>query len=251
MDQLSEQEAIQQQEYSLPYHFKDLVAQGYKPLKLLEYTSKLQMVASLMEPFQGQRVLDAGCGDGRLCYELRHQNLALVGVDYSPQALAFAQAFNYGSGAEFFCQDLRALDLPYRFACITLLDTLEHLPHQDIPNLLERLHRHLEPGGRLIVTVPTPNTRLNPKHFQHFDQAALEEVMGGSFKLVWARGFFRKRHKFLFSQMRSVIGNLWPLLDKVGLLGPLVRAVTNYFNQRVVRGRPDQCMDLVAVFNKA
>lgn len=63
-------------------------------LNNIPYLHRLEMVKQLLRPFSGQYVLDAGCGDGRLCYELRKENVQVMGVDMSERAISFAKAFN-------------------------------------------------------------------------------------------------------------------------------------------------------------
>lgn len=247
---LDSTQAFQEEEYSIPYHYQDLLAQGYKPLRLLEYTSKLQVVKDMLKPFRNQRVLDAGCGDGRFCFELKNENIKLVGVDYSERALSFARAFCHGSDVEFFCQDLRDLELPYRFDAITFLDALEHIPPSDIPVMLYKLSEHLADDGRLLVTVPSLNTRLQKKHYQHFDEASLTETMKPYFTPVAIQGFFVKRRRIVVKQFQNVIGNLFPLLGKVGLYRPLHDWAVRYFVERASLGKPGECLDLIAVFEK-
>ena len=250
MADLTPKENIQEQEYQWPYHYKDLLASGYKPLRLLEYTSKLARIKELIAPFTGQIVLDAGCGDGRFCFELKDEFVRVAGVDMSPRAVAYARAFCYGNDAEFLCQDLRVLDINERFDVITFLDTLEHVPFEEVPVVLERLHRHLRPGGRLIVSVPTWNTKLRDKHYQHFDRASLEETVGSGFRLVYVEGFFNKRKKFMVKQLQNVIGNLYTLLGKVGLYRPLNNFAIRYFRKKAAPGKPEDCLDMIAIFEK-
>ena len=250
MAELTQKENIQEQEYQWPYHYKDLMASGYKPLRLLEYTSKLARIKELIAPFKGQTVLDAGCGDGRFCFEMKGERVRMAGVDMSPRAVAYARAFCFGTDVEFLCQDLRALDINERFDVITFLDTLEHVPPEEVPIVLERLHRHLKPGGRLIVSVPTANTKLPDKHYQHFDPESLEATVGQGFRLIRVEGFFNKRKKFIVKQFQNVIGNMYTLLGKVGLYRPLNDFAIRYFRTKAAPGKPEDCLDMIAIFEK-
>ena len=49
-----------------------------------------------------------------------------------------------------------APDEPASFDAITMLAVLEHVPLDQQPDLAGAVHRLLKPGGRLILTVPSP-----------------------------------------------------------------------------------------------
>src|SRR5438132_3885481 len=96
----------QEAQYSFPYHYSDLSEGAYK-FANLSYLIRIATVKQMLSPYLGQLVLDAGCGDGRLCYELRNENIKVVGVDMSERAISFARAFN--PEIEFFVQNLEDL----------------------------------------------------------------------------------------------------------------------------------------------
>lgn len=98
---------------------------------------------------RGARVLDIGCHRGEFLDSLRGRIGPSVGMD--PLATA---------GGRPSC---RLLPEPFRpptpfddasFDVVVLLATLEHIP--DKPALARECARLLRPGGRLIITVPSP-----------------------------------------------------------------------------------------------
>ena len=120
---LSKQQSNQEQKYVFPYHYRDLSIEMFKKIYSLEYLEFIRVVKELLKPYKGQSVLDAGCGDGRFCYELKRENVRVAGVDYSEKAIAFARAFN--PELEFYVSDLLSLDLPAKFDTVVLLETLD------------------------------------------------------------------------------------------------------------------------------
>jgi SAM-dependent methyltransferase len=50
------------------------------------------LISSLLGESGGHRVLDAGCGTGRVAVELASRGVSVVGVDLDPQMLAVAKA---------------------------------------------------------------------------------------------------------------------------------------------------------------
>ena len=117
-------------------------------------------LVSLLDPAAGARVVDLGCGDGRLTAAVHHRLGArsTLGVDSSPEMLGAAGA-NAGSGVGFVQGDIatwqgEGLDLVFSNAA------LHWVP--DHPTVLGRLRRSLSPAGQLAVQVPA-----NPDHPSH------------------------------------------------------------------------------------
>ena len=95
------------------------------------------------------RVLDVGCHQGEFLERLGGTIRESVGLDplahpretatFALRAAAFAEPLDFPAG---------------RFDAITLLATLEHI--RDKAPLAREARRMLTPGGRLIMTVPSP-----------------------------------------------------------------------------------------------
>lgn len=103
----------------------------------------------------GQPALDVGCGTGRLLLDYLAEGIDIDGVDISPEMLALCQAKAQQLGLQptLFQQAIEALELPRRyrtiivpsssFQLVTDLDMAKHA--------LQRLYKHLEPGGLLAM----------------------------------------------------------------------------------------------------
>ena len=104
---------------------------------------------------RGSRVLDAGCGPGRLAGTLHRAGHRVVGVDLDPALIAAAEEDH--PGPTFLVGDLADLNHaghtdPAEFDVIvsagnvmTFLDPDTRLP------VLDRLGKHLRPGGRIVT----------------------------------------------------------------------------------------------------
>jgi SAM-dependent methyltransferase len=104
-------------------------------------------------PFVNGDVLDLGCGHAP-ANDLVPAGRRYVGVDVRS---VFASAVEQcRPGAEFYVRDLErdALDLPGRFDTILMIAIVEHLA--DPNRVLGQLPGYLAPGGRLLLTTPTP-----------------------------------------------------------------------------------------------
>lgn len=118
------------------------------------YLAKLARVRTYLEALPaGTRVLDAGCGEGVIVDEF-HGRLRIEGVDpnYSSARVTRGSllALPYADGA---------------FARALCLDVLEHLSFDDQALALAELHRVVEPGGELFVTVPNLAHLQSRVHF--------------------------------------------------------------------------------------
>jgi len=95
------------------------------------------------------RLLDAGCGSGRMLDELERFG-SVSGIDSSSWSVAAAR--NRGH-ADVILGSVERMPYPDRwFDLVTCLDVLEHTP-DDVLTLTE-LGRVTRPGGHLLVTVP-------------------------------------------------------------------------------------------------
>lgn len=101
------------------------------------------------------RILDAGCGFGRVGGRLAALGHHVVGVDIDPELIAAAQADH--PGATWLAQDLAGLDLPSegvseRFDLIVSAgNVMTFLDPATRREVLRRLVEHLAPDGRLVV----------------------------------------------------------------------------------------------------
>jgi 2-polyprenyl-3-methyl-5-hydroxy-6-metoxy-1,4-benzoquinol methylase len=97
------------------------------------------------------RVLDIGCADGALFRILPYLRNG-VGIDPEVSAVPTGNA-----------QLIRGMfpqNLPDNgpFDAITMLAVLEHIPKESQPILAQHCCRYLRSRGRLIITVPSPQT---------------------------------------------------------------------------------------------
>ena len=105
-------------------------------------------VAALLDP--GARVLDAGCGTGRVASRLADLGFAVVGVDVDDAMVQVARDLR--PDLCWLVADLAALDLAgERFdAAVLAGNVVPFVEPPDLPAVAERLGLHLVPGGLLV-----------------------------------------------------------------------------------------------------
>lgn len=241
-ERFSDRQRIQENQYEFPYHYQDL-ADEHRGIQYIDYLSCVEMVKGLVKPSSNQWVLDAGCGDGRFCYELEKERVKLVGVDFSEKAISFARAFC--PGVEFHVQDLRDLSLGRKFDYIVLIEVLEHIPLDDLAIVLERLSGHLTHQGKLMVTVPTLREPLPAKHYQHFDEKHLRETLHPFLVVDKIIGHHKAGFRNKIFQILTRLGLiLFPLRRRLGFFYSYLR---RYFERKLETCKPTEGLRLVAV----
>ena len=112
------------------------------------------------------RIVDVGCGQGKLLRTLRieHPELILSGCDINPLR-------NRDESDDFDFRLIPGPDapLPYpdSFADVVLIvDVLEHVPNP--PALLSEIRRILKPDGRMLGFIPAEGRRFSAYRFLRF-----------------------------------------------------------------------------------
>jgi SAM-dependent methyltransferase len=140
--------------------FRDLAASG------ADVHGEADRVAALVPA--GARVLDAGCGTGRVAVELARRGRVVTGVDSDPSMLAVAR--RHGS-VQWHEADLAELDLTERYDLVVAAgNVVVFLAAGTEQRVLERLGAHLVPGGLLVSGWRTD--RLSAQAYDALAEAA-------------------------------------------------------------------------------
>jgi SAM-dependent methyltransferase len=136
--------------------FYEKGAKDRSPLPQFEVRGwpKNRIEAIMFESLRGGNVLDIGCGDGTLLYQLRDHFDELIGLEYSPHRLESARrnlsglAFRGLTGSAEDMKDVPSASIDV----IVSADTIEHIP--DVYAAVGEMHRVLKPGGSLVINTP-------------------------------------------------------------------------------------------------
>jgi 2-polyprenyl-3-methyl-5-hydroxy-6-metoxy-1,4-benzoquinol methylase len=157
------------------YWNKRYASGEYQESEAERYGEIHRVVAQLVPPLS--RVLDVGCGTGRLMEILRDQKSSCVGVDISSVAVEMVRRKGFSA----FQSKLPKLppDLETNsFDVCTIVETLEHISE---PSLTLRNISQLLKAGSASLIVCVPNDCMKPnefdEHVSQFNDYSLREMM--------------------------------------------------------------------------
>jgi 2-polyprenyl-6-hydroxyphenyl methylase/3-demethylubiquinone-9 3-methyltransferase len=104
-----------------------------------------------MTSWNGQTVLDLGCGGGFMSEALAKRGAKVIGVDVSRGAIGIAKRHAASGGLAIRYLVASGEDLPLRDAsvdCVVCVDVLEHV--RSLDQVLDEIRRVLQPGGVLL-----------------------------------------------------------------------------------------------------
>ena len=160
-----------------------------------------KIIARLLDDGRGNaamRIFDLGSGQGDLVQKLEplFRGAKFVGAELSERGVEISR--RKVPGATFLVANIlrRAPELDAFSGWATHAVCSEVLEHVDNPvTFLEQARRYLEPGGRLIVTVPGGPMSAFDRHIghrQHFDRARIRSILekaGYAVERIYLAGF--------------------------------------------------------------
>jgi len=170
----AEKRALTQSKFQLPYHWmRDPLHRDSLP-----YFGYARIILDEL-PSPPATVLDAGCGDGRISYEMVQAGYQVSGLEFLENSAYYASLLV--PQGRFMQADLRQSGLaaekglkPGSFDAVVLVEVYEHIPPADCPQVLANLHSLLKPGGAFIISVPTTRLPLSKLHYRHFSKGECE-----------------------------------------------------------------------------
>lgn len=160
----------------------------------------------------GDKILDAGCGNGRLLELLNGKNIDYIGIDIAENLVKIAKGIY--PQRDFFVAD--NLNLPFpdnNFDEVFSIAVLHTVPSKELrEEVLAELKRVLKPQGKLFLTVW--NLRVKNKFFLFLQQYFLKvigksKLDSGDLFIPWADK--TKRYYHFFTERE-----LYDLAEKVG-----------------------------------
>lgn len=160
-------------------------AELYRERSSLQQTMATEVFEAL-DVTSSERVLDVGCGDGRITsgIALRVPKGCVVGVDASSNMIALASQ-KIGPNLRFEVADARSLPFNHEFDLVVSFNALHWIREQDLA--LTSVHKSLKPGG-------TAHLRLVPMGARKSIETVLEEIRSSP---AWSKYFCEFRDPYL------------------------------------------------------
>lgn len=174
------------------------------------FERRFDKLCARVEQLQPKRLLDVGCGDGRLARLIRAAcpGVSIHGCDLSAAALSCTEGLDRS-----YVVDLDQEPLPEPDASLDMVIGSEVIEHLMNPRyVLGEIKRTLRPGGRLLVTVPNvafwrfrwqavtgrvPSVTADERHFHSYTACSLATLLQSEgFRTVQMTGF-RNRFDWL------------------------------------------------------
>lgn len=225
------------------YQFKAINSSN--PLQRNWHRNKFDILEDFFnseKDLKSKKVLDLGTGSGNFELLFHKKFQKIVGSDYNDEALDFLKSKlndNKISNVELLLQDFTKLDTSAfkdSFDYIIMIDVIEHFKISDARNLLPKLHKLLNDGGKVLIVTPNYSSawiflekildrfQLVPKfegeqHLAKYNTLNLVELFNKNFKLVSITSFntfsyilisynLNKFFSKLESNFKSKYGNL-------------------------------------------
>ena len=250
---MESEQRIQEEQYAFPYHYIPRRDQSGFVQHVhwswgFRYLGGMQVAMELCDAQAYGSLLDLGCGDGRFLREvsIRKPDAELLGVDYSKRAIAMAKSLNPNlsyQAADVLIDNLEGR----RFDVVTLIEVIEHIPPEYLEAFISKAVSFIRPGGRLVLTVPHKNARVNDKHFQHFDAAMLRGILDPHLDNLEFRSFDHS------SRMLSIWFRFLGRTGKYFLITwkPLMDSFYRYYVKACLsHGDESNCMRIACVGHK-
>lgn len=158
----------------------------------------------------GEKVLDLGCGNGRLHKIFKDRQIDYIGVDGSDELIRIAKE-NYPH-LHFQTADALALPFPDNyFDKVYSIRVLHHFPSQEFRSqFLKEAKRVLKPGGILILTVWNVWGCQDRKNLFRLIKSSFSKIIGaskldfGDVFIPWGNEALRYYHFFTKKELRSL-----------------------------------------------
>lgn len=231
---LKPEQRNQENEYWFPYHYVSRFENNnfkhfYLDTWAINYASTIEFLLKSIVPKHNSKIIDIGCGDGRLTRELSfaYRHSSVTGIDFSKRAIAIAKAMNHDiSNIEFKALDVINHSTLGEFDIAVLMEVFEHIPLENCNMFIKGVHNLLRDQGVLYLTVPHQNKATEYKHFQHFSIETITSYLLPYFDVVEVVPF--ERIAWTRKLILNILSNKWFILRNSTLLSSIYQWYKNH-----------------------
>ena len=136
--------------------FFEKYSQMERSKKGLSGAGEWETLKALLPDFQGQRLLDLGCGYGWHCiYAMEHGAVSAVGVDISGKMLEVAREKTEDSRVRYVECAMEDIDFPDESFDVVLSSLAFHYV-ESFSQVVDKVRDSLAPGGYFVFSVEHP-----------------------------------------------------------------------------------------------
>ncbi len=128
---------------------------------------------------QGGHILDLGCGSGRDTLAFLNRGYRVTALDASEEMVKRAKEF---TGSDILHLDFSQISFEITFDSVFACATLLHVPREELPEMLIKIHSALQDHGVLYMSFKNGefNGKRNGRHFTDMNRESLTELLEGS-----------------------------------------------------------------------
>jgi 2-polyprenyl-3-methyl-5-hydroxy-6-metoxy-1,4-benzoquinol methylase len=139
------------------------------------FESTKDNIFKLIYPLKKGKILDIGCGSGKLGLSLKENGFKVIGIDRNKNSIEFCKFKGYKS-YQMSCDNIK---LKEKFDVVLCSALVEHIPNKVYLKMLDEIKKVLKKKGILIIYTPNPNSiieRLNKKE-EHIGLKTMEYLL--------------------------------------------------------------------------
>jgi SAM-dependent methyltransferase len=149
----------------------------------LRYLLRRARVLSIANSIAPTRLVEAGCGAGALLIDFSLRGFDCTGIETSARAAELATKLALGSETTTRIVTQPGANWKGEFGLVCAFDVLEHI--SDDHAALAEWCAWLQPGGKLLLSVPAHQSRWGPGdiwagHFRRYERDQLHSVLEGN-----------------------------------------------------------------------
>ncbi len=120
------------------------------------HREQLSLLRQYLPHVDGARILDIGCGTGRISRYLAERGASVVGIDFSAKVIAIAREHSQEGNPSYRIQSVfdfeneNAFDILLSWGALTVACR----DREDLLNVMHRLWKSLNPGGKALLLEP-------------------------------------------------------------------------------------------------